>query len=95
VTTRPQTIQIFRPKGDPSGIRQAEITPGAVRVCEVPRPEVAKFLTVPEAGQVGLYFLFATQELGNPDCYLGQTGNVGRRLAQRVTGKEIWAGEAD
>lgn len=90
MSTRPQTIQIFLPQGDTSGIRQAEITTRTVRVFEVPRSQVAEFLTMPEAGQVGLYFLFGAQEQDNPDCYIGQSGNVGRRLAQHVTGKEFW-----
>jgi hypothetical protein len=91
VITMPQTIQIFRPHGDTSGIRRAEITSRAVRVFEVPRSEVAEFLTMPEAGHVGLYFRFRAQELDNPDCYIGQSRNVGRRLAQDVTGKDFWA----
>ena len=39
--TRPQTIQIFLPSGDPQGIRIAEITTRIVRVIEVPRSLLA------------------------------------------------------
>lgn len=88
--SRPQTIQIFLPQGDPSGLRQAEITTRTVRVFEVPRAEVGTFLQMPEANQVGLYFLFSAQDEDVPECYIGQSGNVGRRLAQHVTGKEFW-----
>ena len=88
--SRPQTIQIFLPRGDPSGLRQAEITTRTVRVFEVPRTAVSTFLDMPEANQVGLYFLFGTQDEDAPECYIGQSGNVGRRLAQHVAGKEFW-----
>lgn len=88
--SRPQTIQIFLPQGDPSGIRQAEITTRTVRVFEVPRAQVGTFLQTPEANQVGLYFLFGTQDENAPDCYIGQSGNVGRRLGQHLAAKDFW-----
>ena len=50
---RPQTIQIFLPHGDPSGIRMAEITTRTVRVFDVPRSLLSGFLSMPEAAQVG------------------------------------------
>ena len=53
---RPQTIQIFLPTGNPRGIRVAEITTRIVRVIEVPRSQLADFLKMPEAQQVGVYF---------------------------------------
>ncbi|MDR7083574.1 hypothetical protein J2X01_002869 [Arthrobacter ginsengisoli] len=87
---RPQTIQIFLPQGDPSGIRQAEITTRTVRVFEIPRPLLAEFTKMPEARQVGLYFLFGPSDEEAPRCYIGQTQNVGTRLAQHASGKEFW-----
>lgn len=90
MTTRPQTIQIFLPHGDPSGIRQAEITTRTVRVFDVPRTQVADFLLMPESRQVGLYFLFGPQDEDTPECYIGQSGNVGRRLGQNVAAKDFW-----
>jgi hypothetical protein len=88
---RPQTIQIFLPKGDPRGIRVAEITTRIVRVIEVPRSQLADFLKMPEAQQVGVYVL--TGELsdgGLPRAYIGQSGNVGNRLAQHNQSKDFW-----
>lgn len=90
MNSRPQTIQIFLPQGDPSGIRQAEITTRTVRVFEIPRAQVGVFLQTPEANQVGLYFLFGTQDENTPECYIGQSGNVGRRLGQHVAAKDFW-----
>ena len=60
---RPQTIQIFLPAGDPRGMRVAEITTRIVRVIEVPRSQLSDFLKMPEAQQVGVYFLMG--ELGS------------------------------
>lgn len=51
---RPQTIQIYLPAGDPRGMRVAEITTRIVRVIEVPRSQLADFLKMPEAQQVGV-----------------------------------------
>ena len=46
---RPQTIQIYLPKGDPRGLRIAEITTRIVRVLEIPRSQLNDFLEMPEA----------------------------------------------
>lgn len=92
---RPQTIQVFLPTGDPRGIRVAEITTRIVRVIEVPRSQLADFLKMPQAQQVGIYVL--TGELsdgGLPRAYIGQSGNVGNRLVQHnqgnSQGKDFW-----
>ena len=91
--TRPQTIQIFLPSGDPQGIRIAEITTRIVRVIEVPRSLVAEFLKMPEAQQVGVYYLVGPAEEGEGDVlYVGQSGNVGMRLVQhnQDENKDFW-----
>lgn len=88
---RPQTIQIFLPAGDPRGMRVAEITTRIVRVIEVPRSQLADFLKMPEAQQVGVYFLVGElSEAGLPRAYIGQSGNVGNRLVQHNQGKDFW-----
>jgi hypothetical protein len=92
---RPQTIQIFLPAGDPRGMRVAEITTRIVRLIEVPRSQLADFLKMPEAQQVGVYFLMGElSEAGLPRAYIGQSGNVGYRLLQHNQGndrgKDFW-----
>jgi hypothetical protein len=88
---RPQTIQIFLPAGDPRGMRVAEITTRIVRVIEVPRSQLADFLKMPEAQQVGVYFLMGElPEVGLPSAYIGQSGNVGNRLVQHNQNKDFW-----
>ncbi|BDU40839.1 GIY-YIG nuclease family protein [Vibrio nigripulchritudo] len=79
-TKRPRTIQIFLPSGDPSGIRIAEQTTSIIRVIEVPRSNIADFVNMPEAKQVGLYFLVSGDN--KEECYIGQSSEVGARLMQ-------------
>ena len=88
---RPQTIQIYLPAGDPRDMRVAEITTRIVRVIEVPRSKLADFLKMPEAQQVGVYFLMGElSEAGLPRAYIGQSGNVGNRLVQHNQNKDFW-----
>lgn len=87
----PQTIQIYLPAGDPRGMRVAEITTRIVRVIEIPRSQLADFLKMPEAQQVGVYFLMGElSEAGLPRAYIGQSGNVGNRLVQHNQNKDFW-----
>lgn len=89
--SRPQTIQIFLPAGDPRGMRVAEITTRIVRVIEVPRSQLAEFVKTPEALQVGVYFLMGElSEAGLPRVYIGQSGSVGNRLVQHNQNKDFW-----
>lgn len=87
---RAQTIQIYLPSGDPAGLRVANLTTRTVRVFEVPRSLLGEFLRRPEAGQVGVYYLFGSNEDDTPRCYIGQSGNVGVRLQQHATTKDFW-----
>jgi hypothetical protein len=89
--TRPKTIQIYLPGGDPRGIRVAEITTRIVQVIEVPRSLLADFLKMPEANQVAMYFLVGEdEEGGDPRVYVGQTGDVVARLTSHNKDKDFW-----
>lgn len=91
MTSRPQTIQIFLPGGDPRGIRVAEITTRIVQVIEVPRSMLAEFNKMPESDQVALYFLFGEADDGSEQrVYIGQTGDLRSRLAKHNKEKEFW-----
>ena len=72
-------------------MRVAEITTRIVRVIEVPRSQLADFLMMPEAQQVGVYFLMGElSEAGLPRTYIGQSGSVGKRLEQHHQNKDFW-----
>jgi Domain of unknown function (DUF4357) len=89
--SRPRTIQIFLPKGDPRGMRIAELTTSTVRVIEVPRALLRDFQAMPEAQQVGLYLLLGDNEVATGTAiYIGQSGAVGERLSQHNKSKDFW-----
>lgn len=72
-------------------MRVAEITTRIVRVIEVPRSQLAEFLKMPEAQQVGVYFLVGElSEAGLPRAYIGQSGGVGDRLIEHNRKKDFW-----
>ncbi len=87
----PKTIQIFLPGGDPQGIRVAEITTRILQVIEVPRSLLQDFSQMPESKQVGVYFLFGeADDDDEPKVYIGQTGDLGSRLADHNKTKDFW-----
>lgn len=89
---RPRTIQIFLPSGDPRGLRVAELTTSIVRVIEVPRKLLDEYLEMPEAKQVGVYFLIGDDDDQDyPAVYVGQTGGTGQRLVDHHKQKEFWS----
>jgi hypothetical protein len=91
VIATPKTIQIFLPTGDPRGLRIAELTTSIVRVFEVPRSQLASFLAMPEAQQVGVYYLVGEGELDEqPSLYIGQTGGLSSRLTQHNARLDFW-----
>jgi predicted GIY-YIG superfamily endonuclease len=91
MTTTPKTIQIFLPGGDPRGIRVADITTGIVQVIEVPRSLLADFLKMAESDQVAVYFLFSElEDEARQKVYIGQTGDLRKRLATHDKEKEFW-----
>jgi len=91
MTPRPRTIQIYLPAGDPRGIRVAELTTSIVRIIEVPRALLSEFLAMPEARQVGLYFLVGDDgDQDFPSVYIGQSGSVGARISEHHKQKEFW-----
>jgi hypothetical protein len=86
---RAQTIQIFLPKGEPRGIRQAEITTRTVRVFDIPRGELSSLPPDIKIDVQGIYFLLNTDE-DSPRVYVGESDNVSNRLKQHLTGKDFW-----
>jgi Domain of unknown function (DUF4357) len=64
---------------------------GIVRLVEVPRSQLSEFLNMPEAKKVGIYFLIGEMsKSGLPRLYIGQSGNVGDRLADHNKKKDFW-----
>lgn len=85
-----KTIQIYLPKGNPRGLRLAEMTTRTVRLIEIPRIHIDDFFAMPDANQVGLYFLIGdTDSIDKPLLYIGQTGDLKTRLNQHHK-KDFW-----
>lgn len=85
-----KTIQIYLPKGNPRGLRLAEMTTRTVRLIEIPRIHIDDFFAMFDANQVGLYFLIGeTESTDKPLLYVGQTGDLKRRLSQHDD-KDFW-----
>lgn len=90
MTPSAKTIQIYLPKGNPRGLRLAEMTTRTVRLIEIPRIHIDDFFAMPDANQVGLYFLIGeTENTEKPLLYVGQTGDLKRRLNQHDD-KDFW-----
>lgn len=88
--TRPQTIQIFLPDGNPRGVRIAEITNRTVKAILFPRNQFDYILTRNELSNVGFYFLFGESETGKPLVYIGEAEDCAVRLSQHQRGKDFW-----
>jgi hypothetical protein len=91
LSTRPQTIQIYLPGGDPRGIRVAELTTRIVQVLEVPRALLGEFLKMPESRQVAVYFLVGQgDDAEDPKVYVGQTSDMPMRFPRHNAEKDFW-----
>lgn len=88
MNSTPRTIQIFLPNGDPTGIRIAELTTSILRVIQIPRSLLKTFSNMDEAKQVGIYFLIGGNN--EDDLYIGQTGELGKRLNQHANSNKEW-----
>ncbi len=55
---RPQTIQIFLPDGNPTGIKIADLTNRMVVAILIPRNKLSESEAREEVGKHGVYFLF-------------------------------------
>ena len=91
MTPLAKTIQIYLLTGNPRGIRCAEMTTRTVRLVEIPRVHIKDFFVMPDARQVGLYFLVGIDENSSmPQLYIGQTGELKKRLDSHNNDKDFW-----
>ena len=91
--TNPQakTIQIFLPAGEPRGIRIAEFTIRTVQAVLIPRSELSEAKKRSELDQIAVYFLFGdSDDSAKPIVYIGQTGDVRKRLDYHNSNKDFW-----
>ncbi len=89
--TKPKTIQIYIPEGNPSGIRVADVTSRMIQIIQVPRSSLKSVEKRFSTESVGLYLLIGfNQDTGLKQVYVGEAENVLTRLKQHVQGKDFW-----
>jgi len=88
------SIRLFLADGSPGGIITAEIMNWTGHVIVAPRSRLADLIQRPEAARTGVYVLTGPDLEGalQPLLYVGETDNVGKRLAQhnKDESKEFW-----
>ena len=89
-----RSIRLFLADGTPGGIITAEIINWTGHVIHAPRSRLVDLIRRPEAARTGLYFLTGPDPEGGlkPVVYIGETDNVGKRLAQhnKDESKDFW-----
>lgn len=88
-----RTIRLFLADGSANGVLTAEIMNWTGHLLSAPRARIVEVLRRPEASRTGVYFLIgADPEDGQPIVYVGESDNVGDRLAQhnRDETKSFW-----
>lgn len=92
--TKGRSIRLFLADGTPGGIITAEIMNWTGHVVMAPRSRLPDLLKRSEAGRTGVYFLTGADPGGaaTPVLYVGETDNVGKRLAQHAKdeSKDFW-----
>jgi len=89
--TNPKTIQIFLPDGNARSIRIAEITSRTVQAIQIPRSKLSEAGNREEIKNVGVYFLFGTDEkTGDQVVYIGEAEDCYNRIIQHNRNKGFW-----
>jgi len=88
---RPQTIQIFLPDGDPTSIRESEITNRLVKAILFPRAKIKEVSKRALVHFTGVYFLFGPSEEGlGTMVYIGEGEDCYQRILSHNLKKDWW-----
>ncbi len=91
MSTRPQTIQIFLPDGNPTSIKIADLTNRMVVATLIPRNKLPEVGIRQEVRKYGIYFLFGINEdKAKPISYIGETEDCFERIKMHNKGKDFW-----
>ncbi len=89
--TRPYSIKIFLPTGDPDGIRTIEKSNWSGSGIVIPRVLFAEAKSRKEITRTGVYVLVGPpEESGLPRIYVGEGDPIKPRLEQHVSKKDFW-----
>jgi hypothetical protein len=90
-SSRPQTIQIFLPDGNPTSIKIADLTNRTINAVLVPRNKLVEAGFREETRKYGVYFLFgANENLAKPIVYIGETEDCFERIKTHNKNKDFW-----
>jgi len=90
-SSRPFSLQIFLPQGDPAGLRVVEKSLWTGRGLVFPRASFPAVKSRKEFERPGVYVLVGPDEAGdNPTIYVGQGDLVRLRLEQHYANKDFW-----
>ena len=89
--SRPYSIRIFLPGGDPAGLRTIEKSNWTGAGLVIPRTTYADARSRRELKRAGIYILIGPpEESGLPRIYIGEGDPVGPRLDQHASKKDFW-----
>jgi len=84
------TIKLFLVRGDPNGLRTAELSNWSGKAIAAPRTEISELLKREEISSPGFYLLTGVDpESGDRAIYIGEAENVANRLKSH-TAKDFW-----
>lgn len=91
VALDPSTIKLYLAKGNPKGLRTAEISNWTGKALAAPRFEFSDLVARDELRRSGIYFLIGTDpETGKPALYIGEAEVVSKRLKNHLD-KDFWS----
>ena len=89
--TKPYSIRIFLPGGDPDGVRTIEKSNWSGVGIVIPRPLFPQSRSRRELSRTGVYVLVGPPEdSGLPRVYVGEGDPIKPRLEQHATKKDFW-----
>lgn len=83
-------VRLFLVDGKPGGLMTAEIGNWTGHVLRGKRLELGEIRKRAEAGRTGIYILFGANAEGDDVAYIGESDNVGKRLAEHDIKKDFW-----
>lgn len=90
-----KSIRLFLVDGTPQGLMTLEVVNWTGHILTAPRSKIAELIKREEMNRTGVYFLSGPDPEGNsekPVVYIGESDNVGNRLAQhnKDEDKQFW-----
>lgn len=87
----PSTIKLYLAKGNPKGLRTAEISNWTGKALAAPRFEFSDLVAREELQRSGIYLLIGTDpETGKPALYIGEAEVASKRLKNHLD-KDFWS----